>query len=153
MLDPKPFLAVSVILALPAATLAQSCPSVGGGASLTYTAESVWSAQSSSVVAGGSVNLQGCGSVPGQGYVAQNPDFTIQYNDLGMGRQLDFRVEADCDTVMLVNASDGQWYFDDDTDGLNPAMRLSRAPSGQYDVWVGTVGTATCNARLIVESF
>ena len=54
MLDPKPFLAVSVILALPAATLAQSCPSVGGGASLTYTAESVWSAQSSSVVAGGS---------------------------------------------------------------------------------------------------
>jgi hypothetical protein len=54
MLDPKPFLAVSVILALPAAALAQSCPSVGGGASLTYTAESVYCVYSPS----GPVSLQ-----------------------------------------------------------------------------------------------
>jgi len=150
----KAAMAGLVAVTLPAIASAQACPSyANSGSPLNYTAESVLGPQASSVIAGGNLDLGACGSVPGMGYVVQNPDFTMQYNDLGMGRALEIRAEGDCDTVLLVNAANGQWYFNDDTNGLNPAIRMSGAPSGQYDIWVGTLGPATCNARLVVESF
>ncbi len=150
----KTVLAGVFAITLPAVASAQACPSyANSGAGLNFTAESVWIPQSVGVVAGGNIDLGACGSVPGHGYVIQSPDFTMQYNDLGMGRQLEFRVQASCDTVLLINASDGQWYFEDDTNGMDPAIRLSVAPSGQYDIWVGTFGMNTCQATLTVESF
>lgn len=149
----KPLFASAFVLAaLPAA--AQSCPSYASpGAPLSYTAESAYIPQSVGVIAGGNIDLGACGSVPGMGWVVESPDFTMQYNDLGMGRALEIRVNAACDAVLLVNAADGNWYFNDDSDGLNPGMRFEGAPSGQYDIWVGTLTPESCDASLTVETF
>lgn len=150
----KTVLASAIALSLPAIAAAQSCPSYAvSGAPLNYTAESAYIPQSVGVVAGGNIDLGACPTIPGNGYIVENPDFTMQYNDLGMGRQLEFRVQAGCDAVLLINAADGQWYFDDDTNGSDPAIRLSVAPSGQYDIWVGTFTPGTCDAILTVETF
>lgn len=150
----KSILASAVIASLPAIAAAQACPSYSvSGASLSYTAESAYVPQSTPVVAGGTLNLSACSSIPGVGYIVENPDFTIQYDDLGMGRALEFRVIAACDAVLLVNGADSQWHFNDDTNGSNPAIRLSGAISGQYDIWVGTYENLPCDATLIVETF
>lgn len=149
----KPALASAFLLAaLPVA--AQTCPNYGSpGAPLNYTAESAYIPQTTGVVAGGNIDLGACGSVPGMGWIIETPDFTMQYNDLGMGRALEIRVDAACDAVLLVNAADGSWYFNDDSNGLNPGLRFERAPSGQYDIWVGTLAQGTCDAALTVETF
>lgn len=70
-----------------------------------------------------------------------------------MGRDLELRVEGTCDTTLLVNDATGQWSFDDDTNEMNPALRLPAAISGRYDVWVGTYGDTACSATLIAETF
>lgn len=141
------------VAVLPAAAFA-TCPNFGTpGAALSYTAEQVWVPKASSVVAGGDIDLVQCLDVPGEGHIVETPDFTLQYQALNMGRALEFRVEGECDTVLLVNAANGEWLFNDDADGLNPAVRIPAAGDGQYDIWVGTLGSELCAAQLIVESF
>ncbi|WP_127107644.1 hypothetical protein [Pararhodobacter zhoushanensis] len=147
--------AVAGLFALiaPAAASA-ACPTYAQhGAPLSYTAETVWTPQSTTVIAGGDQDLSTCAEVPGAGYVIENPDFTLTYDALNMGRALEFRVTGSCDTVLLVNSATGEWLFNDDTNEMHPVVRLNNAPSGQYDLWVGTYGPETCEATLTVESF
>lgn len=105
------------------------------------------------VIAGGNVDLGRC-AAPGFGYVVSEPDFEFSFqNDRGYGR-LEISVQADCDTVLLVNDANGNWHFNDDANGtLQPQVDVYGAPSGVYDVWVGTYGVSTCNARLELESW
>ena len=143
----------AALAVLPAAGFA-ACPSYANpGSPLSYTDEQVWSPQAHSVTAGGNINLAECASIPGIGYIVENPDFTLQYQNVTAGRALEFRVDAACDAVLLVNTASGEWVFNDDTNGLNPAVRIASAPDGRYDVWVGTLGNSTCAAQLILESF
>lgn len=139
----------------PAPPPSASCPDWQiPGQQLTYGAEALWQPRSFSVTAGGSVNLANCGSVPGVGHVAQRPDFTLNFNENNAGRDLEFRVQGACDTVLLVNDAQGQWHYVDDADGsTNPRLRLGRASVGQYDIWVGTYGSSTCSATLVAETF
>ncbi len=106
------------------------------------------------VTAGGNIDLGLCGSIPGHGFIIQSPDFTIGYNNLNMGRDLEIRVNGSCDTVLLVNDANGQWHFSDDENGtFNPSMRLPNAPSGSYDIWVGTFSQGNCGATMSMETF
>lgn len=41
------------------------------------------------------------------------------------------------DLVLAVRGPDGQWYCNDDSFGLNPAVSISRAGPGAYHLWVG----------------
>mgnify|MGYP003382442037 CR=1 FL=1 len=149
----RTLIATAILVALPVVASA-TCPSYAtSGAPLSYSAESAYLPQSTTVVAGGNVDLGTCAEVPGFGHIVESPDFTMQYQDLGMGRSLEIRVNADGNAVLLVNPANGQWLFNDDTNGLNPAIRINGAASGQYDIWVGTFGAPTCNAQLIVETF
>lgn len=112
------------------------------------------------VVAGGNNSLERCGTRANNyrgrlpGFVTTAPDFSINVSGLS-GYQIEFRVEGSCDTVLLLNTAAANWYYDDDDAGNGqPKIRLTRpAANGIYDVWVGTYGPATCNARLIVETF
>ena len=107
------------------------------------------------VVAGGGVNLfdraQACG-ISGHGYVAQAPDFTVYYDEATATGELVVSVQADCDTVMLINDLNAQWLFNDDTNGLNPAITIPAAASGRYDIWVGTYGPDLCQASISLAS-
>ncbi|WP_127106844.1 LCCL domain-containing protein [Pararhodobacter zhoushanensis] len=130
------------------------CPDPNAnGQLLTYTGQQLWTPQRHGVTAGGAVTLGACPNVPGHGHVAQRPDFTLNFARNDPRYDLEFRVEANCDPVLLVRGPSGQWSFNDDSEGLNSRLRLPAAPTGSYDVWVGTFGTNTCPATLIVETF
>lgn len=138
------------------AAAAQACPEwQQGGQQIQTDAEAAWVPQSYGTTGGGPVNLSACPSVQGVGYVTASPTFTLSYDARNMGRDLDFRVDAQgCDTTILVNDSTAQWHFNDDSDGtLNGRVRLAGAASGRYDIWVGTYGPQTCPVNLIVETF
>lgn len=137
--------ALLATLALPAA----ACPdwrlngqtdTLTGGQSRVYTYQ-----------AGGPDNLSNC-PMPGSGRVTTAPQLTLTLRGQPPGADLSFRVEAPCDTVLLVNDASAQWHFNDDTNGLNPAVTLRGARDGIYDVWVGTFGQTSCQAQLYVQS-
>lgn len=137
------------------AASAQQCPDWQlGGIPITTDAETAWVPQQYPLFAGGGLDLSACTSVQGVGRVTPAPNFTLQYDARNMGRDLELRVQTDCDTTLLVNDSTGQWQFNDDANGtLQPSLRLANAPSGQYDIWVGTFGSQSCQATLVAETF
>ena len=139
--------------ALPA--LASDCPDWRiDGIVIRQDAETAWVPQSFPLTAGGALDLSQCAAVPGYGNLTLAPNLTLHYDDRGMGRDLDFRVTGDCDTLMLINDAGAGWHFNDDEDGtLNPRIRLGNAPSGIYDIWVGTFGAQACSATLVLETF
>lgn len=150
----KALLASALVFAAPSLAAAQQCPSYEtSGAPLSYSSEQVWESQSHTVVAGGGLDLALCESIPGVGHIMDSPDFTLQFDSLDMGRALEFRVEADCDTVLLVSTAHDAWEFNDDDTDSNPRVRVEDAPDGQYDIWVGAYDAETCEATLMIESF
>lgn len=146
-------IALVAVLASSGASVAQSCPDWSmTGAQIAYAAADIATPQSVPVVAGGNVDLAQCG-LGGWGYVITQPDFDLTVTDNSSHSDIEIRVTAECDTVLLVNDANGQWHFNDDTNGLNPAVRLSDAPAGAYDIWVGTFSTQTCQAMLELQSY
>jgi hypothetical protein len=131
------------------------CPAAPkeGGGKVSASAKKLAAAHATSVIAGGPVQLGECSDVPGDGHVAPRPNVSLMLAESD-GQALEFRTRADCDTVLLVAAADGNWHFnDDDGASLDARLRLPAAPPGRYDVWIGTYGAGTCRARLIVETF
>jgi hypothetical protein len=101
------------------------------------------------LLAGGTTEIDDLGYY---GYVADAPDFRLHY-DAGTF-DLTFRVEnADGDTLLLISAPDGSWFFNDDTNGLDPAHTFRNPQSGQYDIWVGTFDGDFVDADLIITEF
>jgi hypothetical protein len=72
------------------------------------------------------------------GYVAGSPDFNLNYTSGDWS--LFISASSSTDTTLVVNAPDGQWYCNDDSRGLNPAVEFSNPESGLYNIWVGTYG-------------
>jgi len=141
---------------------AQQCPDWQlSGIPITTDAETSWVPQQYPLYAGGGLDLSLCttlqgngGPVQGYGRVTPAPSFTLSYDARNMGRDLEFRVQSECDTTLLINDSTAQWLYNDDEDGtLSPRLRLPAAQSGRYDLWVGTYGAQSCQATLIVEAF
>lgn len=150
----KRILAAAFVL-LGLAGAAAACPAYQypGVQSYYTTGQDLWSPNSYNVIAGGDQALRACG-FNNTGYVISRPDFEFQLDGLEGYNRLNIRVNAGCDTVLLVNDAYGRWHFNDDGgNGLNPSMDIMGAPSGVYDIWVGTYGTGTCNATLTLETF
>lgn len=141
--------------ALSGAAFAQQCPDWQlGGIPLNTDSETAWVAQQYPLFAGGGLDLSMCQAIPGVGHVTPAPNFAIQYDARNLGRDLEFRVQTDCDTTLLINDFSGEWHFSDDEDGtLQPRLRLANAASGQYDVWIGTYDVQACQATLVLETF
>jgi hypothetical protein len=137
------------------AVAAQQCPDFSqSGTSLSYSSDDLYAPQSMSVVAGGSVNLSNCPSIPGLGYVTQAPDYKLEFSGNSAGRELEFRLDSACDTVLLINDINGTWYHDDDSNGnLDAKIRLPKAGNGVYDIWIGTLNADNCDATLTIETF
>ncbi len=74
------------------------------------------------------------------GWVAQAPDYRVNWT-AGSGQlPLVFSVSSEADTTLVINDAQGNWVCDDDSGNgpLNPSISFQNAVSGQYDVWVGT---------------
>ena len=133
----------------------QACPDFSqGGTSLSYTSDDLYTSKSHKVTAGGGTDLAECSDLPGYGFVMESPDFTLSFSGNSSGRALEFRLDTECDSILLVNDANGKWHYDDDSNGsLDAKIRLNKAANGSYDVWVGTRYSGTCSATLIAETF
>lgn len=131
------------------------CPDYSlSGTSISYSSEQLYAPQSLNVNAGGKVDLGLCLSLPGEGYARNAPDFTLNFYGNTLGRALEFRVISSCDTILLVNDSNGNWHYDDDSNGnLDALLRLEKARDGTYDIWIGSYADNNCSAELTLETF
>ena len=147
--------AISLLMVIGSALgAAWACPDQSlYGEEYTFSSDDLWNERRLSVTAGGNIDLSGCYNVPGTGYVIENPDFTISYNRT-QNYNLRFRTQAGCDTILLINDANNQWYWDDDSaGGTNAEVWVNNAAGGYIDVWIGTYGSSTCDAQLLIESF
>lgn len=72
------------------------------------------------------------------GYISRVPDVELTYRDNG-NYPLVFSFVSRADTVLVINAPDGNWYCDDDSNGdLDPRVTFNSPQAGIYDIFVGT---------------
>lgn len=155
-----------VAIALAAtAQIAAACPNYNNPTvfgSHTLTAGFLPDPYVRNVTAGGTVNLGNCSPYLGPGHVISRPDFRLFYQpnpqtggSSPTGR-LTIAVEArsNVDTVLVVNAPDGSWHYNDDYRGFNSAIVFFNPLVGQYDVWTGSYNRSSNNpAQLIVTEY
>lgn len=101
------------------------------------------------VYSGGSENAADLGGSC-VGAIASSPDVVVNFNS--RGGLLSFTFQSDGDTSLVINGPDGRYYCNDDTNGLDPVLTWRNAPSGQYDIWIGAVGSPAGGTLLISES-
>ena len=102
------------------------------------------------MVAGGDIDASTLGGEC-TGFIANAPDFRVNY-EAGTDFPLIISAVADGDTTLVINGADGQWYCNDDSDDVHPAVTFATPTSGQYDIWVGVYGEAgTAAAGLYIS--
>ena len=71
-----------------------------------------------------------------RGYVSEAPDYRVsiaeEMTDLWFG------LYSPADMALLINAADGRWHCSSDYFGADPAIDLSNAVPGFYDIWIGS---------------
>ena len=130
---------------------------------------------------GGRIDLATCVPYLGPGFVVSRPDFRLQYRPSPSGGTsptgtLPFALQSPSavDTVLIVNAPDGTWHYNDDTGVFSRGVNTGRWPPraapllngfdssitfvnplvGQYDIWTGSYNRSSNNpARLIVTEY
>jgi hypothetical protein len=138
---------------------AQACPSYNNPTvfgSATLNAGFLPDPYLRNLTAGGTVNLASCTNGQWSGWVVTRPDFRLFYNGSSPTGRLTFALEArsNVDTVLLVNAPDGSWHFNDDYRGFNSAVVFFNPMAGQYDIWAGSYQRSSNNpAQLIVTEY
>ena len=100
------------------------------------------------VTSSGSIDAGSSLGFPCVGMVAQAPDFRLNYSAGGF--PLQFQVSSGSDTTLVINAPDANWYCNDDTFGLDPAVTFNAPMSGQYDIWVGSYQGDFAPADLLI---
>jgi hypothetical protein len=110
------------------------------------------------ITAGGRHFLGDC--FPGTnftGFVITRPDYRLQYSGTSPTGYLKFTlVSGATDTVLLINAPDGLYYFNDDIDlsngNRNSSILFENPMQGQYDIWAGSFQPSSNNpARLFIS--
>ena len=102
------------------------------------------------VISGGSIDASKLGKNCG-GYIADAPDFEFTFE--GGILELWVSIISSVDTTLVINTPSGEWICDDDSGGdLDPSVHFSKAPSGTFDVWIGTYdSTSTHEATLYIS--
>ena len=90
------------------------------------------------IAAGGGIDMGALGVEGCVGWIAQAPDYRVNFTAGESGYPLIFSVASEADTVLVINDAEGNWVCNDDTDGFNPKVVFTTPVSGQYDIWVGT---------------
>lgn len=88
------------------------------------------------ITAGGTIDAAQTRGGSCVGKIASAPDYNLAYE--AGSADLVIKVGSREDTTLVINTADGRWYCNDDSDGMNPAIRIRNPPSGLYEIWVGT---------------
>ncbi|QXT41493.1 hypothetical protein [Gymnodinialimonas ceratoperidinii] len=141
---------------------ADGCPtSALSGTEASGTGRGMYSADRYAVTAGGPTSLSSCGShnYPSDvGYFTAAPSFTFNLSGLQGYERVEIETlgRGNCDTVLLVRDSHGNWYHDDDSgSGRRSKINLTdmTLATGRVDVWVGMYGDDSCNVTLEMETW
>lgn len=129
-----------------------ACPEpVASSFQVSHSSSDLYAPQTYSITAGGPISVSDCFE-GGSGYLASAADLTLYYS-ADKKYSLSLKVDGSCDTMLVVNDPIGDWYYNDDTDGLDPEIYIPNASDGRYDVWLGTIGSSPCSASLKLETF
>lgn len=145
----------SIAFLFATAGIASACPNwqLQGVQSYATNGQDLWTPNSYNVTAGGDQRLSNCG-FNNPGYVISSPDFEFSLSGLEGYNSLNIRTSGNCDTVLLVNDSTANWWYDDDGgNGTNASISVNNPVSGTWDIWVGTYGPGTCGTVLTLETF
>lgn len=96
---------------------------------------------STSLQAGGSIDVRDTLGDNCRGMVASAPDVDLMYTSGSL--PLYISVTSDADTTLVINTPDGQWFCNDDYTGLDPAITFGSPDSGLYNIWVGTYSSSS----------
>lgn len=103
------------------------------------------------VTAGGTTRLENCG-FNATGFVTTRPDFDLYWS--GSSAQLTIAIESAADAILLINAPDGSWHYNDDYRGTSPAITFTNPQEGLYDIWIGSYDGSRRNpARLVFTEY
>lgn len=103
-----------------------------------------------SVQAGGSVDVSQTIGGSCVGHVSETPDLRLRYQAGSL--PLFISATSNSDTTLVVNAPDGRWYCDDDSEGLNPRVVFTNPSSGRYEIWIGTYSEGQMRAATLSVS-
>ena len=145
----RTILAALVLALAPAVTLA--CPNWQGVphfGQIDLNAGFLPDPHQRAITAGGTHSLAGCLGNGWQGFVTVRPDFDLYWN--GSASQLTIAVEAKADTVLLINAPDGSWHYNDDYRGTNSAVTFYNPQAGLYDIWIGSYDGSRRNPGTLI---
>lgn len=75
------------------------------------------------------------------GYYSAAPTLRVNYTAESMGLLRFYFVRTNsADPTMVVNGAHGAWHCNDDSwGGRNPTVDINSPPSGDYDIWIGTL--------------
>lgn len=125
-----------------APSLAFACPTVTpGAASYTLGEDDLNDPRNIAVYASGNIAPTSCGYAGG--YATSTPQMSITFTDISGPVQVS--TLGTCDTVLLVNAPDGSWWFDDDSGNNLQAWMVVDVTPGRMDIWVGTYAGSGCD--------
>ncbi len=144
-------LALAAALALPGAALAQNVGLTANYGEIRLNAGFTPDPYRVNLTAGGSIDAYTDTDLPGAcvGKISNAPDFEVTYSAGSL--PLVFRSRSSSDTTLIINGPDGRWYCDDDSWGDGDAeVRFNKPSSGTYDIWVGTYGSSTASASLLI---
>jgi hypothetical protein len=149
ILKPSCYLLIAAIVSIFSATVAaQSILSDPNFGSVTLAAGFSPDPQVRTIIAGGSTEIASCA-----GYFSEAPDLNLNYEsgifDLGIF------TKSGVDTTIAVNAPNGDWICNDDSDylgGTNAGVLIENPQSGLYNIWVGayTAGDAYKSVSLAI---
>jgi hypothetical protein len=100
------------------------------------------------ITAGGRFPLTNCFPGTGwRGFTITRPDFRFFYQGVSQSGRITFQLtSAEVDTVLLINTPDGQWFFNDDSNGtFNSTLTFAPVLEGQYDIWTGAYNNSSNN--------
>jgi len=99
------------------------------------------------ITAGGRHSVANCFATNWRGFTITRPDYRMVYQGNSPTGRLNFQLTSNAtDTILLINAPDGQWYFNDDSNGtFNSTLTFAPAMQGQYDIWAGSYNLSSNN--------
>lgn len=144
-------LALAATFVLPGAALAQNAGLTANYGEIRLDAGFTPDPYRVNLTAGGSIDAYTDTDLPAAcvGKISNAPDFEVTYSAGSL--PLVFRTRSSVDTTLIINGPDGRWYCDDDSWGDGDAeVRFNKPSSGTYDIWIGTYGSSTASASLLI---